>query len=221
MFRRNLALIIALLLPLAIHATDLDHPVSGDVEVENELENAKTPSNSPFIVDGEPTESVENSKAKGEDLIFNHGVKEVTTDKISAKRKYEDFGYTTPGTFDGQENYIDLDKNKMVKDLRKSSTGGINLSFIKNDFEYGSTNDIINRTISTDTKSLKGGALFIRNDSYFLRTDFLNLHWSVGSGVSFSKGRGIFVDGTRSDAIFSFWEVPVDATSYSFLLLSS
>lgn len=211
MFRRNLALIITLSLPLSILAADLSHSVSGDDEIESTLESATTPSNSPFIVEGEPSEDVASSKIKDEDPVFNHGVKEVSVEKLTAKRKYEDFGYTTPGSFDGQENYIDLDKNIMVKDLRKNSTGGINLSFIKNDFSYGSTNDIINRTISTGSKSLKGGALFVRNDSYLLRTDFLNLHWSIGSGVSFSRGRGIFVDGNRSDAVFSFWEVPVDA----------
>lgn len=211
MLRRNLALFFALIaMPLSIHATDLDHPVSGDTDVENELENIKTPGNSPFIVDGEPTENVDNSKPRGEDVIFNHGVKEVTADKVTAKKKYEDFGYTAPGTFDGQENYIDLDKAKIAKDFRKASTGGINLSFVKNGYDYQSTNDIIQRTIGGGYKSIKGGALYVRNDAFFLKTEFLNLHWSVGSGVSYSSGKGIFVDGSRSDATFNLWEVPVD-----------
>lgn len=208
---RNLAFIIALIsLPLAIHATDLDHPVSGDSEVENELESSKSLGNSPFLVEGEPSENVDNSKPKGEDVIFNHGVKEVSEGKITAKKKYEDFGYTSPGTFEGQENYIDLDKAKIAKDLRKGSTGGINLSFIKNDFSYESTNDVINRTIGSGYKSVKGGALYVRNDAFFMKTDYLNFHWSVGSGVSYSSGKGIFIDGTRSDATFNLWEVPLD-----------
>lgn len=222
MLRRNLALIIALIaLPLSVHAADLDHTVSGDSEIENELENATTPGNSPYIVDGEPSENVDNSKPKGDDVIFNHGVKEVSAEKITAKKKYEDFGYTAPGTFDGQENYIDIDKEKMAKDFRKNSTGGINLSFVKNNYKYTSTNDIINRTIGEGYKSIKGGALYVRNDSFFLRTDYLHLHWSVGSGLSYSSGKGIFVDGTRSDATFNLWEVPLDAGLGAEIPLSS
>ena len=211
MFRKNLALIVFLILiPAVVHATDLEHSVSGDSEIESDLENSKVPNNSPYIVNGEPSENVDNNKIEGVDVIFNHGVKEVTNEKVTAKKKYEDFGYTTPGTFSGQENYIDLDKSKIAKDFRRSSTGGVNLSFVKNNYDYQSTDDIIQRTLGEGPKSMKGGALYFRNDSFFLKTDFLNLHWSIGTGVSYSTGKGIFIDGTRSDATFSFWEVPVD-----------
>ncbi|MBC7429917.1 MAG: hypothetical protein H7336_14985 [Bacteriovorax sp.] len=212
MFRRNLALIIALLmLPLAVHATDLDHAVSGDTDVEDTLATSTVKGNSPYIVEGEPGESVENSKANGTDSIFNHGVKEVSTEKISEKKKLQDVGYTPPGTFEGQANYIDLDKKKLNKDFRKASAGGINLTFIKNDYDYQSTNDIINRTIGMGYKHIKGGALHVRNDSYIFKTAFLNFHWSVGGGMGFNSGRGIFVDGKQSDATFKLWEFPIDA----------
>jgi hypothetical protein len=62
MLRRNLAIVFFLLVPIVIHAADLDHPVSGDEEIENTIENSKLAGNSPFLVDGEPAENVENSK---------------------------------------------------------------------------------------------------------------------------------------------------------------
>lgn len=210
MLRRNLAFFISLsILSLGAHAVDLDHTVSGDTDIEDTLENSKVTGDSPFVEGGASTGSVETAKAKGEDYIFNHGVKEVS-DKVSPKKKYQDFGYTMPGSGEKQENYIELDKKIMAKDFRKLSAGAINLTFIKNDFDYKSPNDIINQTIGTGYKSVKGGSLFFRHDDYLVRRDIINAYWSLGGGVGFSTGRGKFVDGNRSDARFNLWEVPVD-----------
>lgn len=210
MLRRNLAFFISLTtLSFSAMAADLDHTVSGDSEIENSLENTEIKGDSPYVVGGDTGENVETSKAKGEDYIFNHGVKEVNG-KITPKKKFEDFGYTLPGTYEKQENYIDLDKTLMAKDFRKVSSGAINLTFIKNDFDYQSRNDIINQTIGSGYRSVKGGSLIFRHDDYIVRTDFINAYWSLGTGVGFSTGRGIFVSGERSDATFNLWEVPVD-----------
>lgn len=211
MLRRNLAYFTAsLLLSFNAHSLDLDHSVSGDSEIEDTLGKSTEAGNSPYIINGEADTNVENSKAKGDDYLFNHGVKEVTIKK-GPKQQFEDFGYTVPGTFEGQENYLEIDKVKMTKDFRKAASGNMNLTFIKNDFDYQSTDDIINRTIGDGTKSIKGGALHIRNDLYLVKRDLMNLYWSVGSGVSYSQGRGIFkANGQRSDTIFKLWEVPLE-----------
>ena len=210
MLRRNLAFFISLTtLSFSAIAVDLDHSVAGDTDVENSLENTKVIGDSPYVFGTGSNENVESSKSYGEDYIFNHGVKEVD-DKTTPKKKYEDFGYTLPGSFENREDYIDLDKTAMASDFRKVSTGAINITFIKNDFVYESKNDIINQTIGSGEKSLKGGALLFRHDDYFLRRNLLNAYWSVGGGFSFSTGRGIFVNGQRSDARFNFWEIPID-----------
>ena len=210
MLRRTLAVFISLtILSFSSVAEDLDHTVSGDTDLENSLENSKVVGESPYVLGAGSSENVETSVPYGEDYIFNHGVKEVD-DKITPKKKYEDFGYTLPGAFEKQENYTDLDKTAMARDFREVSTGAINITFIKNDFEYQSTNDIINKTIGSGDKSVKGGALLFRHDAYFLRKNVLNAYWAVGAGVSFSSGRGIFVSGKRSDTTFKLWEVPID-----------
>lgn len=207
---RNLAFFISLIiLSFSVSAVDLDHPVSGDTEIDNSLENSDIKGESPFVVGGESGENVETSKARGEDYIFNHGVKEVSG-KITPKKKYEDFGYTVPGTYEKQENYIDLDKKAMAKDFRKVSSGAMNITFIKNDYEYQSNNNIINQTIGSGYKSIKGGALYFRHDDYLVRTDLINGYWSLGAGFGFNSGKGIFINGDRSDATFNLWEVPVD-----------
>lgn len=210
MLRRNLAFFMSLsILSINTYAVDLEHSVSGDNEIENSLENAEIKGDSPFVLGTSSGGSVENSKAQGVDYIFDHGVKEVS-DQISPRKKYEDSGYTLPGTFEKQENYIDIDKKHVAKDFRKISTGSMNISFIKNDFDYQSTNDVINRTVGMGYKHIKGGALYFRHDDYIVRRDLINAYWSLGAGVGYNSGKGIFVDGNRSDATFNLWEVPVD-----------
>lgn len=210
MLRRNLAFFMSLsILSIGAHAADLEHSVSGDNEIENSLENTEVKGDTPFVLGTSSGGSVETSKAQGVDYIFDHGVKEVS-DKTTPKKKYEDFGYTAPGTFEKQENYIDIDKKHLAKDFRKISSGSMNITFIKNDYDYQSTNDIINRTVGMGYKHIKGGALHFRHDDYLVRRDLINAYWSLGAGVGYNSGKGIFVDGTRSDATFNLWEVPVD-----------
>lgn len=213
MLRRNLACLATFLFVASAFAqgnsADLDQHVSGDPEVEDVLGSSSASGNSPYIIDGESASNIENSKPKGEDYIFNHGVKEVSGD-ISPKKQFEDFGYTVPGTFEKQESYIDLDKKKMSRGFSKNSTGGINISFIKNSFDYQSQNDIINQTIGSGYKSVKGGSLLVRHDSYIFKTDFLNGYWALGAGIGYNSGRGVFVDGTRSDTTINLWEAPID-----------
>lgn len=82
MLRRNLAYFTAiLLLSFNAHSLDLDHSVSGDSEIEDTLGKSTEAGNSPYIINGEADTNVENSKAKGDDYLFNHGVKEVTIKK--------------------------------------------------------------------------------------------------------------------------------------------
>lgn len=206
----NLAILtIIFTLSFSVKADDLNQIILGS-EVDDILGSSKESSNSPFIVDGEPTDSVEKAKSTGEDFIFNHNVKEVS-DKIDPKKQYKDVGYVSPGTFENQENYLELDKNAMARGFRKVSEGALNLTFIKNDFSYTSTNDVINRTISEGYKSVKGGALFVRHDSYLVKSLLINAYWSLGAGLGYNSGRGIFsLTGERSDTTFNLWEAPID-----------
>lgn len=191
-------------------AADLDQVISGG-DVENSLENMKTDGASPYVIEHHEGE-VENQHIKDRvepSFMFNEHLQEVTV-KEDPKNQFKDVGYTPPGSFEKAENYIELDKKVMVDDFSKHSASAVNISFIKNDFTYNSENDVINRTINEGYKHVKGGALLVRNDQYFLRTDFLNSFWCLGGGVSYSSGRGLFITGDRSDATFRLWEAPLD-----------
>lgn len=192
-------------------ASDLDQIVSGG-EVEDVLGNSKAAlEDSPYIIEKGEGE-IDNLKIKKnaqEDFNFDGNYKEVSA-KDNATNRYRDLGLPPPGTFENQENYIETDKKAMAADFRKHSSGGINLTYIKNDFNYESQNDIINKTISQGYRHVKGGTLFARHDSYIFRTALLNSFWCLGAGLGYSSGRGVFVGGERSNTTFKLWEIPVD-----------
>ena len=192
------------------YALDLEQVVSGS-EVEDSLGTSKVEGSSPFVIQNAES-NVDNQKIKPDaqpDFIFNENGQAVPL-KENPKNKFQDLSYTTPGTFESRENYIETDKKAMAEEFRKNSSGGLNISFIKDDYTYTSTNDIINQTISTGSKSVKGGAIYIRSDQYFRRTDSLNPFWSLGGALGFNSGKGFFVTGDRSDTTFRLWEVPID-----------
>ncbi len=188
-------------------ATDLDHSVLGS-EVTDVLKDTKKVGNSAFLINEEDSNAVLNSKSFGTDYHFS-AQPEVSL-KPEPRKEFSESGYTQPGTFENQNNYMELDKKKMAEGFRNLAEGSLNLTFIKNDFFYTSANDIIDRTITTGTKSVKGGSLHFRHDDYLTRATFLNTYWSVGAGIGFNSGKGFFVDGSRSDTLFKLWEIPLD-----------
>ena len=95
-------------------------------------------------------------------------------------------------------NEPDLKDNKMF-------------NYYKNTFDYKSPNDVINRTIGNGFQHGRFGPLTIKNDRYVFRTAFLNGFYALGAGVSFSRGKGLFIDGSQSSTTFKFWEIPLDA----------
>ncbi|MDO9183565.1 MAG: hypothetical protein Q7U04_14220 [Bacteriovorax sp.] len=191
-------------------AIDLEQVVSGG-DVEDYYATKKVSGPSPYVIqsnDGEiATQKLEEKAVP--DFMFNEHPEEVTLKK-DPKRQFLDVGYTTPGSFETSENYLEIDKKAVVEDFRKHSSGAINIAFIKNDFNYDSTNDIINKTISEGYKHVKGGSLYFHNDQYFYRTNLLNSFWKLGTGVGYNSGRGIFVTGEQSDTTFKLWEIPLD-----------
>lgn len=191
-------------------ATNLDHSVLGDSEIEDVLSTAAVEEDSPFVIDGKNNESVENKKVNGEDFVFSEDKKELENVKINPKKEFEEFGYTLPGTFENSATYLETDRRKMAKGYRYSSDGGINISFFKNAFDYQSPNNIINRTIDTGAGSIKGGTLYVRHDSAIFKTMVLEAHFSLGVGLGYNAGKGFFIDGSRSDADFKLWEAPLD-----------
>jgi hypothetical protein len=190
---------------------DLEQVVSG-AEVENSLETMKTEGSSPYLGQENISDQNEMSKVNASvdsNYLFNENIKPVSV-KDDPRKKYEDVGYTLPGSYDKSENYLENDKLEMVKDLRKQSSSSMNIAFIKDGFSYQSTNNIINKTIGDGYKHVKGGTIHLRSDQYFIRTALLNTFWCVGAGVGFNTGRGLFINGERSTTTFKLWEAPLD-----------
>ncbi len=207
-----LALVLTLVSLNFAHATDLGQIPSG-ADVEDSLEKVKpVKETDPYIVESAKGDEVDNkpiSKSSGPDYLFQtqQGEMQINHD---AKKSLEDIGYTTPGTYENSDNFLTFDKKDMAKNFRKHSSGALNITYIKNDYSYESQNDIINRTIGEGYKHVKGGALYVRSDQYFFRRDYVNTYWSLGGGIGYNSGRGIFITGERSDTTFRLWEIPID-----------
>ena len=210
------ALIKIIIFSLSCHlfASDIDHPVAG-AEVEDLLGAMEKVEGSSYLVEGasenhlEDEKFLSSNKNTDQDFIFKSNLEEVSINS-DPRREFKDFGYNVPGSVERQDSYGEIDKAKMAKGFRKVSEGAFNLSFIKNDFSYTSTNDVINRTIGNGPKGKSGGFLIVRNDSYIARSFLLNTYWSLGGGVGYSSGNGIFIDNSVSDAVFKFWQFPLD-----------
>ncbi len=190
---------------------DLDQIVSGG-EVEDSLAKVKpNQGTEPYIINSGNSE-VENLKIKSgadQDVNFKKFTGDLTV-QDPEKKKLEDVGYVPVGTYEKSQNYIELDKSQMSSDFRNKSSSAFTFTFIKNNYEYTSLNDVINRTIGEGYKHVKGGTLHLRSDQYFFRKDYMNLFWMGGAGVGYNSGRAIFVTGERSDTTIRLWEIPVD-----------
>ncbi len=209
----KILLSIFALITLSVNASDdLNQIVSGS-ETEDffgKIQNEDNTS-SPYLIlstedhlAGPKSESI-----KKEDVYLPNSISEQNRPE-SPKQKFQDFGYTPTGSLEGSENYLEIDKKNMSYQFRRISSGGINVTYVKNSYQYDSSNDIINKTIGEGYKHIKGGALHVRGDQYLFHTFLLNGFWSVGLGAGYNSGRGLFVSGERSDATFRLWEVPVD-----------
>lgn len=205
MNKKVLALIGLLLLTNA-HAEDFGLTVQGS-DTEDYLSNSKSNGSSPYLESQDS--SIDQIKIKHETPLLP-GTTTEEVRKPTLKSEFTDTGYTVPGTFDKQENYIEINKDSYTDKMRTHSKSAFNLTYIRDNFDYQSPNNVIARTITQGYKHVQTGFLLLRSDNYFLRTAFANFHWSMGAGLAFNYGKGIFVTGEQSDAQFRLWEIPVD-----------
>lgn len=202
-------LVLTLLLLLLVNnsfAEDLGVTVQGST-IDDNISNLKTNDDSVYLSD-EKNSIDKLTTSETSPLLPDSKLEEVKAP--SAKSEYTGTGYTLPGTFEKQENYIEIDKKNYAKNLRNQSTMAFNLTYIRDNFTYDSPNNIIQRTFN-QTDSAQTGFLIMRFDNYFYHTQVVNLHWSLGGGLAFNYGKGIFVTGETSNAQFRLWEIPLDA----------
>ena len=207
------ASIFLIFLSFSIQVKSSEDPaqvVSGD-EVEDVLASKEKETSSEYIINQFEGEVEKNDVKfdREKEFVLPNTSGEITHE-IHESKKFEDFGYTTPGSLEGKENYIEIDKKQMSYEFRRLSRKGINLTYLDNRNSYESNNDIINQTIGQGAGHVKGGSLLVRSDQYFFHTFLLNGFWSLGSGVGYNSGKGIFVSGERSETTFRLWEIPLD-----------
>lgn len=194
-----------------LHAEDIGQTVQGASLPKSELDSLSI-EDSPYI--NSNTESIITT-TESEDAPFLTGSSNTKNsnqvEKLNVNSAYKDIGYTVPGTFEKENNYLEIDKANYTKEMRLHSKSSLGLSYIRDGYTYTSPNDVIERTIARGYKHVQSGFLLFRYENYINKNEFLDFHWSLGSGLSYNYGRGIFAsDGERSETGFQFWEVPMD-----------
>jgi hypothetical protein len=207
---KSLFFILVLLQLSFAKADDLQVTVSGaTIEDDNLVDKIETKEASAHVKDSENNLSIENLKVHSQSAA----IPDQNTDAVDKSKNtnvFNSVGYSAPGSFEKEENYLETDKKDFANRLRKASTSNWNFTYFKDSFTYTSPNDIIARTISTGYKHVQAGYLLVRSDRYLFTSMLLNFHWSLGSGLSYNAGRGIFVDGVQSVSQFRLYEIPLD-----------
>jgi hypothetical protein len=206
MKRIFLILFISLITNL-VFADEHEQGVLGN-DVEDLLKNSESASDSPYLKANSKNLVDEIESNETSSAIYGTAPKELDGQKVG--NEFKDNGYTLPGTFEKTNSYTEIDKDHYTDQIRKQSTSAFNLIYLKDGYNYQSPGDVINRTLANGYKHMQSGFLLIRSDNYFFRSSYLNLHWAMGTGLSYNYGRGIFADGERSEAGFRLWEIPVD-----------
>tara|TARA_R110002072_G_scaffold1989_5_gene16729 strand:- start:206532 stop:207533 length:1002 start_codon:yes stop_codon:yes gene_type:complete len=136
---------------------------------------------------------------------------ETLDDKVlSDKEKILDKGVTVPFSFDKSQNYLSISHTDSFKNLYDKGDAVISFSYLKDDFTVADPDGIYNKTFETGSQSLRAGYLLFASDNYFYK-DWVNLYWSAGVGLSYSKGKGVFLSSQQSsNATFSLYTAPLD-----------
>lgn len=199
---------------ILVSANDMNLEVAGAHDIPDILGAMKSYEESPYVDSGKHEKIIEKKKSLNLEAPNLSGtVSDFLGSKKAKKTEesvYRENGYNPPGTFENEENYLEMDKRSFTKNLNRVSSHGLNLMYYKNDYTYTSPNDIITKTINSTPGHLKLGTFYLRSDQYLYKRDWARAYWAFGGGLSFSSGKGIFVDGVASDSPFRLWEFPLD-----------
>jgi hypothetical protein len=186
--------------------SDLGVSVLGD-EVEDTLSKMETKDESPHL-ENSNEHIIENLKAEGPSPILPDIVEE-TVPQIKNNR-FKDSGFTLPGDFENQKNYMDLDKGNYADIVKDQGRSAINFIWINDLYNYNFPNNLYANMMNGGQGHFHSGLLLFRSDHFFYKSFLTNIHWSIGGGFAVNYAKGLFIDGTRSDAQFRLYEVPLD-----------
>lgn len=130
--------------------------------------------------------------------------------QLTDKEKILSTGVTAPYKFEKDQNYLSLSHSDIFKRVYDKGDAAISFTYLKDEFDVVDPEGIYQKTFDAGGDSLRAGYLLFASDHYFYK-GFVNLFWTAGVGVSFSKGKGVFLTSqTKSNATFSLYTAPID-----------
>jgi hypothetical protein len=119
------------------------------------------------------------------------------------------YGVTLPDTKNTQGKYLEYKNRDIVRGVQRIGTKYFSFVFLKDDFDYKSSNNSFERTYR-DKHSDTALILRLKGGRYITRGTAFDFSWRINIGVGRNGGKGRFVDGAGSDADFKLWTIPVD-----------
>lgn len=168
----------------------------------------------------------ENVKKDSSDFSGNHLEDDQTkfNKDISKRDELNSFGITPMG-LPKSGQYLEHKNSEILEDLKGKANSSYSFLFMKDNYAYKNSSNNFSRTfrdessdqlrVSADGKKhVEMPLIFKLTGHHFYYRGFFSLAWGVGAGLGYNAGKGYFVDGTRSNARFSLWTIPVDLSIF-------
>jgi hypothetical protein len=146
-----------------------------------------------------------NKSVVAKDLISGSEV--VKNEKPLESKKYS--GLMPMGTLKNDQ-YLEAKNTEIIEKYENKGRSNFSLSYyLVDNFKVEDEGNTYNSIFKDDTEAKNSGLLLFSMTNY-LSKGRVNLGVAVNAGVSYHNGRGVFADGTRSDAKFTVWMIPLD-----------
>ncbi len=153
-----------------------------------------------------------NGEASGEEGVDQFAIPNQSNEyrKLTDKEKILSTGVTEPYKFENDQNYLSLSHSDIFKKVYDKGEAAISFTYLKDEFDVTDPDGIYQKTFDSGGESMRAGYLLFASDHYFYK-GFVNLFWTTGVGVSYSKGKGVFLTSqSKSNATFTLYTAPID-----------
>lgn len=107
------------------------------------------------------------------------------------------------------DRLIEATNREIVKEVSNQKSKVFSFYYIRDDYDIKDSRGVFQQTYVDDQSAVRGGSLMFSLERA-LYNSWINILWGANAGFGLSQGNGRFVDGTRSDAKFSLWTLPVE-----------
>ncbi len=185
--------------------------IENRAEIENSIKNIDEDEDvgSSFIQDSVKGSDVTSIDEEGVNNFFlsqdNATITDPTKRDVALDRGQKVIGDSSVPS----DRLIEATNREIVKEVVNQKSTVFSFYYIRDDYEVKDSRGVFEQTYVNDQSAVRGGSLMFSFEKAILNS-WVNILWGANAGFGLSQGNGRFVDGTRSDAKFSLWTIPVE-----------